>query len=93
MESEDPDKTTYVFAWRRKPYLLTAGTLAPSDRCQMPGGNVFLLNKTKEHEQYGFHLHAKAYVAYSGSSDSIRFETVVGGLFRISIFSIGPKLF
>ena len=29
MESEDPDETTYVFACRRKPYLLTAGTLAP----------------------------------------------------------------
>ena len=44
-------------------------------------------------KQYGFLLHAKSYVGSSGSSDSIRFDTVVAGLFRISIFSIGPKLF
>ena len=44
-------------------------------------------------KQYGFHLHAKAYVAFSGSSDSISLDIVVGGLFRISIFSIGPKVF
>ena len=43
--------------------------------------------------KYGFHLPAKTYIVYSGSSDSISFDTVVGGLFRISIFSIGPKLF
>ena len=29
MKSEDPDKPTYGFAWRWKPYLLAAGTLAP----------------------------------------------------------------
>ena len=29
MESEDPEEPTYGSAWRRKPYLLTAGTLAP----------------------------------------------------------------
>ena len=42
--------------------------------------------------KYDFHLHAKTYIVSSGSSDS-SFDTVVGGLFRISIFSIGPKLF
>jgi hypothetical protein len=44
-------------------------------------------------KQYGFHLYAKTYIVSSGSSDSISFDTMVGGLFRISIFSIGPKLF
>ena len=39
----------------------------------------------------GFHLHAETYIVSSGSSDSLRFNTVVGGLFRISIFSVGPK--
>jgi hypothetical protein len=32
MESEDPEEPTYHWygsAWRRKPYFLTAGTLAP----------------------------------------------------------------
>ena len=29
--------------------------------------------------KYGFHLHAQPYVGSSGSSDSIRFDTVVGG--------------
>ena len=29
MESEDPEETIYVSAWRWKPYLLSAGTLAP----------------------------------------------------------------
>jgi hypothetical protein len=43
--------------------------------------------------KYGFHLHEETYIVSSGSSDSISFDTVVGGLFRISIFSIGPKLF
>jgi hypothetical protein len=28
MESEDPEEPTYGSAWRRKPYFLTAGTLA-----------------------------------------------------------------
>jgi hypothetical protein len=44
-------------------------------------------------KQYDFHLHAELYVGSSGSSDSIRFDSVVGGVFRISIFSIRPKLF
>ena len=43
--------------------------------------------------KYGFHLHAETYIVSSGSSDSISFDTVDGGLFRISNFSIGPKLF
>ena len=29
MESEDPEETIYVSAWRWKPYLISAGTLAP----------------------------------------------------------------
>jgi hypothetical protein len=36
--------------------------------------------------KYGFHLHAKTYVVLSGSSDSIRFDTVVGGLRPIPEF-------
>ena len=29
MESEDPDETTYVFVWRRKPYCLAVAISAP----------------------------------------------------------------
>ena len=36
--------------------------------------------------KYGFHLHAQPYVGSSGSSDSIRFDTVVGGLNTIPEF-------
>ena len=36
--------------------------------------------------KYGFHLHAESYVGSSGSSDTIRFDTVVGGLNTIPEF-------
>ena len=38
MESEDPDKTTYVFAWRWKPYGLAVAISAPP--VAEPGGPV-----------------------------------------------------
>jgi hypothetical protein len=37
-------------------------------------------------KQYGFHLHAKPYVGYSGSSDFIRFEAVISRLVVYSEF-------
>ena len=60
--------------------------------------HVFQNNKnSSSHEaqfavvsKYGFHLPAKTYIIYSGSSDSIHFDNVVGGLNTIPEFFFVP---
>ena len=64
-----------------------SGTLLDEHRGATGGAKV------REVSKYGFLLHAEPYVGSSGSSHSISFDNVVGGLFRISISALGQNFF